>query len=120
MRNLVNNKHHIHQALIHRMHIFMELYQDFELNIYLLPEILIKTIRNTYQFTTHTHAYLSSIDIMNVLNISCTPEELDLLKNMENSLRKAKDYQECCIQINPHILLSLAQKLQSKILDLIE
>ncbi len=102
-----------HETLLHRIDTLFTLSEDFQKHAYLLPELLVKTIRDTHRFANNGISHLSSSEILKVLSIDSTDEENTFLNNIENSLRKSKDYQEFCDNYSKDILLSITKKIQT-------
>lgn len=108
---MTQNSIHIHETLLHRLDTLFMLAEDFSKHSTLLPELLVKTIRDTHRFTNQGISHLSSEEIVNLLNIQCSDQEKNLLIQIEHSLRKSKDYQELCDSYSKDLLLSIAHKL---------
>lgn len=114
---MTQNSKHIYETLLHRISTLFALAENFRSHRNLLPELLIKTIRDTHRSINKGISYLSSEKIVELLKIDCSNEEKNLLNKIEHSLRKSKDYQELCENYSQDLLLSITTKLKSYLLS---
>lgn len=113
----MKNSYYFHQNLLHRIDTLLTLSQDFSKHAYLLPELLIKTLKDSHRLLNNGISHLNGIEIVDVLNISCSSQEKDLLTNIEHSLRKAIDYQTLSQEYDKDILLAITLKIQNYLLQ---
>ena len=109
----MTNKIHLYETSFHRIETLLKLSEDFTTHAFLLPELLAKTIRDLHRFNNNNLSYHSSVEIMDILNITCTEEEKELLNNIENALRKINEYQALTHSLPKDIFLSIVLKLQN-------
>ncbi|MGL4562130.1 MAG: hypothetical protein ACRCV0_07595 [Brevinema sp.] len=106
----MNNKHNIFDTLTNRIKTIYCLYDDIEAHSYLVPEMIAKTIRDTHRYMHNGVSHQSIPDIMSELGIQCSAEENMLLKDIEISLRKSKDYSTFVEHYDREILLSIIKR----------
>lgn len=112
------NQQHIFDTLQNRINTIKTLYQNIEKHAYLVPELFIKTIRDTHRYLHDGISYSNAIEIIEELGIVCSAEELTLLTDLETSLRKAKDYQELSERYNREMLFQIVKKFDIKLNEL--
>ncbi|MGL5956706.1 MAG: hypothetical protein ACRC0X_08975 [Brevinema sp.] len=105
-------------TLIHRTETLLLLSEDFSNHAFLLPEILVKTVRDTHRFINGGISHLSGMEILRILPFECSEEEYLLLQKIEHSLRKSKDYQILCANYSKEILISITKKLHQYLITL--
>ncbi len=99
----------IKETLLHRLDTVFKLSEDFEKHRSLLPEIIIKTLRDADRYKHGGISHSSGAEIAERLNFDA--DEVHLISRIENSLRKSKDYNELCGDYSLDTLLSIVQKL---------
>ncbi|MGL4677633.1 MAG: hypothetical protein ACRCWI_08230 [Brevinema sp.] len=108
MKKIVHNRL---DTLLHRVETILTLAEDFSKHAFLLPEILIKSIQDTYRFINKGISHLNCIEILSKLPLECSQEELLLLQQIEHALRKSNDYNTLCSNYSKETLISITKKL---------
>ncbi|MGL4394863.1 MAG: hypothetical protein ACRCS8_06545 [Brevinema sp.] len=111
----MTNQNNILETLKNRIATIFDLYQDIDKHAYLVPEILCQTIRDTHRYLHEGVSHFSNIQILEELQIPCSEEEIELLKQIESSLRKAKDYAELIENYDKNMLLNIVKKFSEKL-----
>lgn len=106
------NKTNIYQNLEHRLNIFFIFSKNPDTQ-QLIPELAIQTIKDCYIFTSGESIVDNCLKLMELMDITLTSEEKNLLYDMESSLRSAKKYEKCVKNFNVPLLESIVIKLQN-------
>ncbi|MGL5721683.1 MAG: hypothetical protein ACRCY4_04710 [Brevinema sp.] len=106
---MILNKVHFKEALLTRLENCTSLMENPQTLSY-APEILLRTLRDSFRLITEDFASAGVLDLCNQLNLDLSPTLKQELLAWEDSLRSPQKYAE--LKPNPQLLLDFTSLLK--------